>query len=223
MTTAVDLIRAEHRHMLRVVTGLEVLAQRFCQSDDLPGSDVFWEIGEYLCFVFGERHHDHEEVFLFDLLRRRDPASRDVIDRLVDEHRTSARLCREVCDCARALADGRSDHDFLDAVGAFSRFERRHMMSEESGILMRARDLLDEDDWMRVAAGYADAGNREGDGVRMRAEFIDLTEKIIALSLFGDQVEFSTGRRIEPATGAGQPTPAPVRLISAAGGVGCAP
>lgn len=88
-----------------------------------------------------------------------------------------------------------------------ARFERRHMMSEESGILMRARDLLDEDDWMRVAAGYADAGNREGDGVRMRAEFIDLTEKIIALSLFGDQVEFSTGRRIEPATGAGQPTP----------------
>lgn len=220
VNTAVDLIRAEHRHMLRVVTGLEVLAERIRRSVPLLACDAYdmlGEIGDYLRIVFGERHHAHEEAFLFDLMRRRDPASRDMIDKLVDEHRMSARMSEDLCERARALADGH-DRDFLEAARAFSRFERRHMMSEESGILMRARDLLDEDDWARVAAGYAATTGEGGDGLRMRPEFVDLTEKIIALSLFGDQVEFSAGRSsIEPVfdhgsgDGRGRGYPRPLR------------
>lgn len=198
MTTAVDLIRAEHRHMLRVVTGLEVLAERQHHTRHILEPGMLNELGGYLCTAFGERHHAHEEMFLFDLMRQRDPACRDLIALLCEEHKVSAKLCRALCDRASALAEGRVE-GFVEAVRDFSRFERRHMMREETELLGQARHLLDEDDLAGITASYAEMGKDQGAGgePRMRPEFIDLSERIIALSLFGHQFGLETGRRAE--------------------------
>ena len=180
---ALTRLRDEHRALARVIEALETVT---AQAVDGAGEPDFALLASMLYYVdaFPERvHHPKEERHLFAVLRRRNPQSAPLLDRLEREHRRSPEVLSELERALVHWQGGAPDggERFALALGRFCEFNWSHMRSEETEVLPQAEHALTDADWLGMAEAFG-ANDDPLFGVARRREFERLYHRIANLA-----------------------------------------
>jgi hemerythrin-like domain-containing protein len=178
---AAATIKQEH-HTLGVV--MEMLQRLLADIERQHAAPDFALFSAALLYIddFPERcHHPKEDEYLFDALRRRTMAFNSVLDELQADHVRSSQMLTYMERALVRYQAGRADalSRFKDAVDAYAVFLFQHMRLEEE-LLDRARDILTEEDWQRIAAAF-EANDDPMTGANGREEFRKLYLRILTL------------------------------------------
>lgn len=178
---AATTIKQEHHTLGLVVEVLERLLADVQRQHAEPDFTLFSAALHYI-EDFPERcHHPKEDQYLFDALRRRTADFDSVLDELQADHIRSGQMVaymeRALVRWQAGAADGIAR--FKDAVDAYAVMLRQHMEAEES-LLERARSVLGEEDWQRIAAAF-DTNDDPLSGANGREEFRKLYLRILNL------------------------------------------
>ena len=156
MPKGLELIRAEHRALDRVLSVLERevagLAEAGTGADlDLVAAAI------YYVRVFPDRyHHPKEEQLLFSALRRACPESADLLARLESQHEEGAQRTAALERALRKVDAGAADGlaDLKAEAADFIAFQRAHMGLEEREVLPLAERRLRPEDWQHVERAF---------------------------------------------------------------------
>lgn len=127
-----------------------------------------------------KRHHRKESELLFPKLRARTPMSRELLDRLDEDHARGERRIRDVEHDLLAfemMGEARRAA-FEQSVERFANFYQVHMAMEEREILPLAERVLTEDDWQELDAAFT--ANRDPlTGCEPEADYSALFTRIV--------------------------------------------
>ncbi len=150
MPNAVDVLRAEHENMARVLDLLEHHVALFADAAE-PDYELMSQIIDYFRRFPDLYHHPKEEVIL-TRLKKRAPDQAKRIGDLEREHegcsdylQNLARLHVQVLMGAEIPRDA-----FIRAAREFIDNERRHMMGEEDVFFPIVLQELTEEDWRAI-------------------------------------------------------------------------
>jgi hemerythrin-like domain-containing protein len=155
---AIRIIEDEHRSLAAVLHGLLYLVREIRLRQATPDFALLSAMLHYID-AFPERfHHPKEDAYLFRLLRERDPAAGELLDRLEAEHRQGT---IRILDVKGALARYQQGGEpefagFAQGVAEFASFHWEHMRAEEDEVMPRARQHLTAADWAEIDAAFAD-------------------------------------------------------------------
>ena len=150
------IIRQEHAALSAMLRSILLLLAQHRRQGTLPD---FEALRAMLFYVdeFPERlHHRKESELLFPKLRARTPLSRDMLDRLDDDHARGERSIRELEHALLAfemMGDSRRQA-FEKAAERYVDFYLAHMAMEEQQILPLAERVLTDDDWEQLDAAF---------------------------------------------------------------------
>ena len=154
---ALSIIRNEHITLTAVVDALKHVAADVAAGKLTPDYKLLWSILYYI-EEFPERlHHPKEETVLFPHVRSRCSDINDTLDELGHQHvnshpaldRLKAVLGRMEADIPGALAE------FAERTATYAAFHHQHMALEETVVLPKAIEVFTAQDWMEVAASFA--------------------------------------------------------------------
>ncbi len=155
---AIRIIEDEHRSLAAVLHGLLYLVREIRLRKATPDFALLSAMLHYID-AFPERfHHPKEDAYLFRLLRVRDPAAGELLDRLEAEHREGTiRIVDVKAALARYQQGGEPEFaGFAQGVAEFASFHWEHMRAEEDEVMPRARQHLTAADWAEIDAAFAD-------------------------------------------------------------------
>jgi len=150
MTPAtITIIRAEHAALAAMLRSIPMLLAQHRAEGTLPDFASLRAMLFYVDEFPEKRHHRQESGLLFPKLRARTPMSRELLDRLDDDH---ARGERRIRDLEHALLGfemmGAARRDaFETAARQYVDFYLAHMMLEEQEVLPLAERVLTPRDW----------------------------------------------------------------------------
>jgi branched-chain amino acid transport system ATP-binding protein len=153
-TTAIAVIRDEHRSIASVLKGLvnhvgEVRAGRM--TPDFP---LFAAMFDYIEAVPERIHHPKEDEYLFRFLRARCPEARAVLDDLEAQHVQGAEDLARLRRDLESFRDGGPLAPFDQALVAYAEFQWEHMGKEENVVLPLAEEHLTAEDWQIIDAAF---------------------------------------------------------------------
>jgi hemerythrin-like domain-containing protein len=156
--TALRIIRDEHLALAAMLRSLRLMVKRAHHNGMQPDFGVMRAMLFYVD-EFPERlHHPKETDLLCPMLRERCPELLPVLDRLDSDHHRGeqairvlehAMLAYEVLGEPRRAA-------FEEALGQYVDRYLEHMAVEESQVLPAAQRVLDDAEWSRLDAAFAD-------------------------------------------------------------------
>ncbi len=155
---ALSIIRDEHRTLTAVIDAFKHVAIDMAAGKLTPDYKLLWSIIYYI-EEFPERlHHPKEETALFPRIRARCHDIDDTLDELGRQHTNSHApldylktvLGRMQADIPGAVAE------FADKIASYAAFHGAHMTLEESVVLPKAIEVFTEQDWVEVAASFAE-------------------------------------------------------------------
>ncbi|MET0679434.1 MAG: hemerythrin domain-containing protein [Burkholderiales bacterium] len=157
MKTAIDIIRAEHRALAAVLSGLSAFVEGVAAGKFEPDFTLLAAMVEYVTEVPEKVHHPKEDDYLFPALRKRSVETAAILDDLQDEHRTGpAKLAALAAALDRYRATGAAGLPaFREAVKAYIDFQWQHMSKEERLVLPKAREVLTAQDSAAIDAAFA--------------------------------------------------------------------
>lgn len=178
-----ERIREEHRALAKVIEALEAVTATTVDTQAAPDFALLATMLYYVDAVPEKFHHPKEDRFLFAALRRRDPESHPLLDRLEREHRRSPQLVGELERALVHWQGGAPDglDRFVLALTVFCEFHWSHMRAEESEVLPRAEHHLVGEDWSALAAAF-DANQDPLFGADRKREFDRLYQRIANLA-----------------------------------------
>ncbi|MEO8718609.1 MAG: hemerythrin domain-containing protein [Burkholderiales bacterium] len=151
----VNPIAAWHADHVRFGRLLDMLEQEVAQfhAGEQPNYELMRDIVLWLRHYADGVHHPREDV-AFERMVLRDPGLRLTVNRLLQEHRIIAHAGESLLTRLEDAANGgfAPRADLEAAAAAFLAYYRNHMATEESKILPRAGELLQDADWAAVAA-----------------------------------------------------------------------
>ncbi|MDH3320149.1 MAG: hemerythrin domain-containing protein [Betaproteobacteria bacterium] len=152
MVNPVATWHADHVRFARLLDLLEKEVTLF-HSGEQPNYELMRDIVLWLRHYADGVHHPREDV-AFERMVLRDPSLRIAVNRLLQEHRIIAHAGESLLTRLEDAANGgfAPRADLEAAAATFFAYYRNHMATEESMILPRAGDLLQEADWAAVAA-----------------------------------------------------------------------
>ena len=168
MSTALNIIRDEHRSIAAVLHGMQHLIRQMRERGTKVDPKVFRAMLYYLD-TFSERmHHPKEDRYLFDPLRRRGAGPDALIAELERNHAEGGNVIRRVEQCLIRYEEG-GDKEFAEFAREIDRFVEgywEHMRKEEEHVFPLAEKLFTPDDWIaldRAFKAHADplANDRE--------------------------------------------------------------
>ena len=182
MTTAIAVLKSEHRSISAVLHGLQQLAADLGDSSLRPEYGVFHAMIRYIDQYPERLHHPKEDRFLFERLAQRAPQARPLVDALRAEHVTGARLVRELEHALLTLEIGYpgSIGAFRAAVEGYAEFHWAHMRKEEQELLPLAERHLTAEDWSAIDAAFA--GNEDPISDLRDDDFRRLFSRIVSLA-----------------------------------------
>lgn len=149
MSTALNIIRDEHRSIAAVLHGMQHLVRHMRERGTKIDPKVFRAMLYYLD-TFSERmHHPKEDRYLFDPLRRRGAASDALIAELERNHAEGGNELRRVEQCLIRYEEG-GDKEFAEFAREIDRFVEgywEHMRKEEEQVFPLAEKLFTPEDW----------------------------------------------------------------------------
>lgn len=152
MVNPISAWHADHVRFGRLLDMLESEVTRF-HSGEQPNYELMRDIVLWLRHYADGVHHPREDV-AFERMVQRDPGLRLPVNRLLQEHRVIAHAGESLLERLENAANGgfAPRADLEAAAATFLAYYRSHMATEESTILPRAGELLQDADWAAVAA-----------------------------------------------------------------------
>ncbi len=180
MTTALSIIREEHRSLSAVVRTLTLLARKARTDEGTPDYELFTLILDYVEGFADRLHHPKEDRYLFTALRRRTREANQTLDVLERDHARGDELLRDLRYLlARCRVGGEQAVDtFAATVEEYADFHWRHMRLEEDTVLPLAERCLTASDWEPIDAAFQ-ANEDPLFGARPREEFRGLFRLIL--------------------------------------------
>lgn len=150
MTSMLDRLHADHANITRLLTLLErqaAMLEARRPTDVRLLADIFQYIAH-----FPDLYHHPLEDFIFELLRRRDPDSREVIDEILGQHKELTNRTLALLNVLAAC----SGSAIFSRVGLVTQLRdyillaHQHMDIEESRLFPQARAVLTAQDWQSI-------------------------------------------------------------------------
>src|SRR5688500_4930880 len=146
------IIREEHAALGAVLRSILLLLAEHRRRGTPPDFTALRAMLFYVDEFPEKRHHRKESQLLFPKLRARTPLSRDLLDRLDDDH---ARVERNIRDLEHALLAFEMLGEprraaFELAAQRYVDFYMAHMRLEEEQILPLAARVLTPEDWQEL-------------------------------------------------------------------------
>src|SRR5690349_15781037 len=177
---AIRIIREEHQALSAMLSSILLLLAQHRHQGTLPDFGALRAMLFYVDEFPEKRHHRKESELLFPKLRARTPISRELLDRLDDDHARGERKIREVEHALLAfemLGEVRRQA-FEQAVERYVDFYLAHMAMEEREILPLAEKVLTERDWEDLDAAFGE--NRDAlAGCEPEEDYQDLFTRIV--------------------------------------------
>ena len=150
------IIQQEHAALAAMLRSLRMLLAQHRREGTLPDFSVLRAMLFYVDEFPEQRHHRKETELLFPKLRARTPVSRELMDRLDDDHARGERKIRNVEHALLAfemMGESRRGA-FETAVERYIDFYLEHMALEEREILPLAERVLTERDWAELDEAF---------------------------------------------------------------------
>jgi len=150
------IIRQEHAALSAMLRSVLLLLARHRREGTLPDFGALRAMLFYVDEFPEQRHHRKESELLFPKLRGRTPLSRELLDRLDDDHARGERKIRNVEHALLAfemLGESRRQA-FEQAIERYVDFYLEHMALEEREILPLAEKVLTDADWNELDAAF---------------------------------------------------------------------
>lgn len=147
--TTTKIIREEHAALSAMLRSILLLLAQHRRQGTLPDFGALRAMLFYVDEFPEKRHHRKETELLFPKLRARTPLSRELLDRLDDDHARGERKIREVEHALlgfEMIGEPRRQA-FEQSVERYVDFYLAHMAMEEREILPLAERVLTDDDW----------------------------------------------------------------------------
>jgi hemerythrin-like domain-containing protein len=149
---ATQIIRDEHAALSAMLRSILLLLAHHRRKGTLPDFASLRAMLFYVDEFPEKRHHRKESELLFPKLRARTPMSRELMDRLDDDHERGERKIRNVEHALLAfemMGESRRK-DFETAMQRYVDFYLAHMAMEEREILPLAERVLTAEDWAEL-------------------------------------------------------------------------
>ncbi|GAA4354631.1 hypothetical protein GCM10023165_46030 [Variovorax defluvii] len=151
------IIREEHGALSAMLRSIPLLLAQHRQHGTLPDFAALRAMVFYVDEFPEKRHHRKESELLFPKLRARTPLSRELLDRLDEDHARGERRIRHVEHALLAfemMGEARR-REFEEAVDQYVDFYLAHMAMEEREILPLAERVLTPEDWADLDEAFA--------------------------------------------------------------------
>ncbi len=178
--TTTRIIREEHAALSAMLRSILLLLAQHRRQGSLPDFAALRAMLFYVDEFPEKRHHRKESELLFPKLRARTPLSRELLDRLDEDH---ARGERNIRDLEHTLLGfemmGESRRQaFEQAAQHYVDFYLAHMAIEEQQILPLAERVLTEQDWSDLDSAFS--ANRDPlTGHEPEADYVALFTRIV--------------------------------------------
>jgi len=144
MTNATDMLRDEHKAILKMLDAAEEVARRI-KKDIAVKPELLSGLLEFFR-VFADRcHHGKEEDCLFPLLEKKGlPHDGGPIGVMLHEHGEGRELIRNMGEASEAVTSGRRDgcSRWADAALSYTALLRAHIAKENDVLFVMADRLL---------------------------------------------------------------------------------
>jgi hemerythrin-like domain-containing protein len=178
--STIRIIRDEHSALSAMLRSVVLLLAQHRRQGTLPDFAALRAMLFYVDEFPEKRHHRKETELLFPKLRARTPLSRELLDRLDDDHARGERRIRNVEHALLAfemMGESRRKA-FEQAVEHYVDFYLAHMAMEEREILPLAERVLTEEDWADLDKAFG--ANRDAlTGCEPDAEYKELFTRIV--------------------------------------------
>jgi len=157
MHNTTKIIRDEHAALSAMLRSILLLLAQHRQQGTMPDFSALRAMLFYVDEFPEKRHHRKETDLLFPKLRARTPVSRELLDRLDDDHARGELKIRNVEHALlgfEMLGEPRRQA-FEKAIESYVDFYLAHMALEEREILPLAEKVLTEDDWADLDQAFA--------------------------------------------------------------------
>ncbi|CAN7703220.1 hemerythrin domain-containing protein [Variovorax sp. LjRoot290] len=155
--TTTRIIRDEHSALSAMLRSVLLLLAQHRRQGTLPDFGALRAMLFYVDEFPEKRHHRKESELLFPKLRARTPLSRELLDRLDDDHARGERRIREVEHALlgfEMIGEPRRQA-FEEAAERYVDFYLAHMAMEEREILPLAERVLTDDDWADLDEAFS--------------------------------------------------------------------
>jgi hemerythrin-like domain-containing protein len=155
--TAIRIIRQEHAALAAMLRSITLLLEQHRRKGTSPDFLALRAMLFYVDEFPEKRHHRKESELLFPKLRARTPISRELMNRLDNDHAWGERKIRSVEHALLAfemLGDSRRAA-FEAAMSQYVDFYLDHMAMEEREILPLAERVLTAEDWQDLDQAFA--------------------------------------------------------------------
>jgi len=180
MQETVQIIRNEHAALSAMLRSILLLLAEHRRKGSMPDFAALRAMLFYVDEFPEKRHHRKESELLFPKLRARTPMSRELLDRLDDDHARGERKIRNVEHALLAfeiMGESRRQQ-FETAMERYVDFYLAHMALEERDILPLAQRVLTCDDWDELDAAFG--ANRDAlAGAEPEEEYRQLFSRIV--------------------------------------------
>jgi hemerythrin-like domain-containing protein len=155
--TTIRIIREEHAALAAMLRSILLLLEQHRREATQPEFATLRAMLFYVDEFPEQRHHRKESMLLFPKLRARTPLSRDLLDKLDEDHARGEHLIRELEHLllgfemlgeVRRAAFERAAQRYVD-------FYLNHMALEEREILPLAERMLTARDWAELDEAFA--------------------------------------------------------------------
>jgi hemerythrin-like domain-containing protein len=158
MTSAtIRIIRDEHVALAAMLRSILLLIEKHRREATPPDFATLRAMLFYVDEFPEQRHHRKESALLFPKLRARTPLSRDLLDKLEEDHARGEYKIRELEHALlgfEMLGEVRREA-FERAARQYVDFYLNHMALEEREILPLAERVLTERDWAELDEAFA--------------------------------------------------------------------
>lgn len=178
--TTTKIIRDEHSALSAMLRSVLLLLAQHRRQGTLPDFGALRAMLFYVDEFPEKRHHRKESELLFPKLRARTPLSRELLDRLDDDHARGERRIRELEHALlgfEMIGEPRRQA-FEQAAERYVDFYLAHMAMEEREILPLAERVLTDDDWADLDEAFS--ANRDPlTGCEPEADYHALFTRIV--------------------------------------------
>jgi hemerythrin-like domain-containing protein len=178
--STIRIIRQEHAALAAMLRSITMLLEQHRRKGTRPDFAALRAMLFYVDEFPEKRHHRKESELLFPKLRARTPISRELMDRLDNDHAWGERKIRNVEHALLAfemLGESRRAA-FETAMSQYVDFYLDHMSLEEREILPLAERVLTAEDWRELDEAFG--RNRDPlTGYRPEREYEALFTRIV--------------------------------------------
>ncbi len=155
MSTTLDELHQEHINTAKLMDVLENQIKLF-QENGLVKLQLIRDITEYI-ISYPDLYHHPKEDFVFELLRHKDKEIESVINHLLEDHKTLTDSAVNLTRILNELQDNDNVEILINPLQKYVDLTRSHMNIEETKVFPKANELLTENDWRQIEAGFNNA------------------------------------------------------------------